>query len=105
MTSLDPNRATPPRPANDAAEFRSLVGYWPAAAALALATIVRSVSWLNCDVSWNLTLGGKVLAGARPYIDFSDPNPPASFLIYVPAILIGREFGVSAEFVVTALVF
>jgi len=38
-------------------------------------------------------------------IDFSEPNPPASILIYLPAILIGRLFGFAPELAVTLLIF
>jgi hypothetical protein len=79
--------------------------YWPAAATILVAIVVRSLSWLNCDVSWLLTLGEQVLSGARPYIDFTEPNPPASILIYMPAILIGRIFGFEPELAVTLLIF
>src|SRR5476649_2046398 len=84
---------------------RTLGSNWPAAAVVFLAAIDRSVSWLNCDVSWLLTLGEQVLAGARPYIDFNETNPPACFLIYMPAILIAQTIGVTPECVVTAMVF
>jgi len=75
------------------------------AGALLIAIVVRGMSWLNCDVSWLLTLGERVLAGARPYVDFAEPNPPASILIYLPAILIGRLFGFAPELAVTLLTF
>src|SRR5689334_22411009 len=79
--------------------------YWLMAIALLIAIVVRAMSWLNCDVSWLLTLGERVLSGARPYIDFTEPNPPASILIYLPAILIGRLFGFAPELAVTLLIF
>jgi hypothetical protein len=84
---------------------RALLRYWATAIALLIAIVVRAESWLNCDVSWLLTLGERVLAGARPYVDFTEPNPPASILIYLPAILIGRLFGFAPELVVTLLIF
>lgn len=101
MTLPDPSRAIAP----STTRARVLVRYWPTAVALFAAIVVRSFSWLNCDVSWLLTLGEQVLAGARPYVDFSEPNPPASILMYIPAILIGRLFGVAPEVVVTILIF
>jgi len=49
----------------DTTRARKLLRYWPTAAALLVAITVRSLSWLNCDVSWLLTLGEQVLAGAK----------------------------------------
>ena len=86
-------------------DFRSVQPNWAAAAVVVLAMIVRSFSWLNCDDSWLLTLGEQLLAGARPYVDFTEPNPPASILMYIPAILIARAFGIEPEAAVTILIF
>ena len=100
MTLPDPNRTIV-----QSATSRAYPSYWPAAVALLVAVVVRSFSWLNCDVSWLLTLGEQVLAGARPYIDFSEPNPPASILIYLPAIVSARIAGLEPELAVTLLAF
>lgn len=105
MTHPDPSRASLLSATLGAPRTRALLRYWPTAIALLIAIVVRAMSWLNCDVSWLLTLGERVLAGARPYIDFSEPNPPASILIYLPAILIGRLFGFPPELAVTLLIF
>ncbi|MBV8566776.1 MAG: hypothetical protein JO273_15085 [Methylobacteriaceae bacterium] len=74
-------------------------------AMLILAMIGRSASTTCADVSWLLTVGERVLAGARPYVDIIETNPPASFLIYMPAIVIGRIVGLAPEIAVTVLVF
>jgi len=105
MTHPDPSRASLLSATLGAPRTRLLLRYWPMAIALFVAIVVRAMSWLNCDVSWLLTLGERVLAGARPYIDFTEPNPPASILIYLPAILIGRLFGFAPELAVTLLIF
>src|SRR5471030_327596 len=105
MNISDPHRSSIGSWRIGAIDLRALVSFWPAAAVVVLATIVRSFIWLNSDVSWLLTLGEQVLAGARAYVDFSEPNPPASILIYMPAILVARVFDVSAESMVSALVF
>ena len=84
---------------------RTMLGYVPALATVALAAAIRSASWLNCDVSWLLTVCEKLLAGARPYVDFDEPNPPASFLIYMPAVVLGRLASAAPELVVTVLIF
>jgi hypothetical protein len=67
--------------------------------------VLRSFIWLNSDVSWLLTLAEQVLAGARAYIDFTEPNPPASILIYMPAIELARLANISAEAALSVLVF
>jgi hypothetical protein len=74
-------------------------------AILAAALLARA--WFDTapDVSWLLTLGEKLLAGERPYIDFIEINPPASIYIYLPAILLARLSGISPEFAVGFLVF
>ncbi|WP_424361728.1 hypothetical protein [Methylocystis parvus] len=60
---------------------------------------------LDCDVSWFITFAEKFLDGAVPYVDVTDPNPPASFLAMAPAALIARAWHVAAEPVVAGLVF
>lgn len=51
----------------------------------------------NADVALLLTWAEKFLGGARPYVDFFEVNPPGSFLIYVPAVILGRALGIPAE--------
>jgi len=43
-------------------------------------------------------------SGARPDIDFIEFNPPASYLIYVPAASIARLLGVQSESVLIGLI-
>src|SRR5471030_1819287 len=105
MNISDPHRSSIGSWRIGAIDLRALVSFWPAAAVVVLATIVRNFIWLNADVSWLLTLGEQVLAGARAYVDFSEPNPPASILIYMPAILLGQLAGAPAEAMVAVLVF
>lgn len=77
----------------------------PAAAACLVAILLRSITNLGEDCSWLLTLGEKFLAGATPYVEFIEVNPPASFLMYLPAILLARVLGVSPESAVVGLMF
>jgi hypothetical protein len=72
-----------------------------AAAAGALAH--RAVLPTNSDVAWLLTVGEKVLDGQRLYVDILETNPPASALMYLPAIMIGRLLGIAPERVLDAL--
>ncbi|HLH48128.1 MAG TPA: hypothetical protein VKV96_02200, partial [Roseiarcus sp.] len=58
----------------------------PAAAALAALAIGL---WrpVNTDISWLLTVNERILAGATPYKDVIELNPPASILLYrIPAL-------------------
>jgi hypothetical protein len=72
---------------------------------LIIAAVVRCFIWLNSDVSWLLTLAEQVLAGARAYVDYSEPNPPASIIIYMPAILLSHLLSITAEAAAAILMF
>ncbi|MDQ0471181.1 hypothetical protein [Labrys wisconsinensis] len=77
----------------------------PVALALAAAVAMRLANAPCTDVSWLLTLGEKMLGGATPYVDFVEVNPPASILLYLPAILLARIVDVRPETMVVWLVF
>jgi hypothetical protein len=72
---------------------------------IALAALQQAVGHLNGDDSWFLTFAEKYRDGFVPYVDISDPNPPAAFLAYMPAVLLGKVFGASAELVLAILTF
>jgi 4-amino-4-deoxy-L-arabinose transferase-like glycosyltransferase len=72
---------------------------------VATAVVLRAFSGTNVDVSWLITIGEKMLAGERLYVDLIEVNPPASAFLYLPAVLLARSFGLSPEVVVDALVF
>ncbi|MGI4731457.1 MAG: hypothetical protein ACRYFW_06895 [Janthinobacterium lividum] len=78
--------------------------WWGLAGVLVLASIVQQ-AWLglDCDVSWLLTVGERWLGGARLYRDVVEVNPPASVLLYSPAIVIGRATGIGADGATVAL--
>jgi hypothetical protein len=71
-----------------------------ALAVLALAIVWQSRIGLWGDVVWLLMLDERWFAGARPYIDFLEINPPASLLIYAPEVVLAKAFGVASETVV-----
>lgn len=73
-------------------------------AIVAVALLQQALSALNCDVSWLLTTAERMLDGARLYRDIEEVNPPASVLLYVPAILLARLLAVPPEAVTVALV-
>jgi hypothetical protein len=51
----------------------------------------------NPDVSWGLTLGDRLLDGARLYRDVLETNPPMTVFLYLPASFAGRLTGVAPE--------
>lgn len=72
---------------------------WIAASGVALvvALILQVLLHLNADTSWLLYVAERTLDGAVPYRDILETNPPASFLIYIPAVVLARFFGVAPE--------
>jgi len=84
---------------------RRLVLWSSLTAVFVVALILRYVVPANNDVSWLLTAGEQVLAGKTLYGDVIETNPPIAVLAYVPAILIARALGATAEPVVDALMF
>ena len=81
-------------------------GAWIAAGLLVLAAMALRAAWhVNGDVSWLLELAERTLDGAVPYRDFLEVNPPASILIYMPAVVLARLIGASPERMTDALLF
>jgi len=92
------------------ARWRAPAGGLPAALAsivvIGLAAI--GLQWrfgLLGDVSWLITVDEKWLDGATPYRDIIEINPPASLMLYWPAIALARVLGVAPEFTVAAFGF
>lgn len=86
-----PDRAGPGIPA-------FLNSWLLSAVIVALAIAQQAAGHLNGDDSWFILFAERVLNGAKAYVDISDPNPPAGFLVYMPAVLLARATGLSAEF-------
>ncbi len=79
---------------------------WRLAAVVAImAVIQQAVGHLNGDNSWFLTFAEKYRDGLVPYVDVSDPNPPAAFLVYLPAVLIARGLSIAPELVLATITF
>ncbi len=79
---------------------------WASIIVLFVAAIVlRHFLAANTDVSWLLTVGERVLDGHRLYVDVIETNPPMAVLVYIPGIVIAREFGLPVEGVTDGLVF
>jgi len=92
------HRAAPPL----AARLRPAL---PLIAVTIAAIVLRLLMVTATDVSWLITLSEKVLDGTRLYVDLIEVNPPASVLLYLPAVALARWVGVAPEIVVNALVF
>src|SRR5262245_39342944 len=91
-----------------AAARAALTSWLPWIAIIALVTgavAMRSVVAANTDVSWLVIAGERWLDGQKLYSDIIETNPPMAILVYVPAILIARSLGISAEIVVEGLLF
>jgi hypothetical protein len=69
-------------------------------AILLLAIALQAYFGAFGDISWMLTIGEKWLDGQTPYVDFVETNPPASILLYMPAIAVARALGAKPEFAV-----
>jgi hypothetical protein len=80
-------------------------GWLPALAVFALAAALRGFIPANSDVSWDITVAEKVLAGARLYIDVIEVNPPATIYLYLPATALAHLLRLKPEWLVDAFVF
>jgi hypothetical protein len=79
---------------------------WRCTVLIVLAAVLQQgVGHLNGDDSWFLTFAEKYRDGFVPYVDISDPNPPAAFLAYLPAVFLGRVFAAPPELFVVLLTF
>ncbi len=84
---------------------RVLADWRVALALLSLGVVQQSLGHLNADNSWLITVAERVLAGAMPYVDIIETNPPASFILYLPAVWAATVLHVSPEFMTSAFVF
>lgn len=82
-----------------------LASPWTTLALVGVAIGQQLAGHIDCDVSWFITFAEKVVDGAVPYVDVTDPNPPAAFLSLVPAVKLARALGLAVEPVVAGLVF
>jgi hypothetical protein len=72
-------------------------------AAFVGALVVQLMRPTNLDVSWLLTVNERILAGATPYRDVIELNPPASILLYRIPVLVAKLLSLPSEWVVAAL--
>ena len=72
---------------------------------LCVAILQQSLGHHNADNSWLIHVCERLLDGARIYVDPIETNPPASFLIYLPAVALARLLRLPSEFMVSLFVF
>lgn len=90
-------------PARISSRSSGLIGWAGAAVVLAFAALLQAIGHLNGDDAWFLTFAEKFVDGQRAYVDVADPNPPAAFIAYVPAVHIARLMALRPECVLVAL--
>ena len=83
----------------------SLLAWLSVFAVLAVAIAQHAGATLNPDNSWLLTIGEKWLSGQVPYVDFVEVNPPASILLYMPAVALAHWLDIRPEILVTFMMF
>ena len=75
------------------------------AALFALALAEQLHFGMMADVAWLIDCNERWLNGAIPYRDFTEINPPASLLLYWPAVALARGLGLRSETVVSGFGF
>jgi hypothetical protein len=93
------------RSVSQLASYASLRRALPLLLALIASVALRHFVLMNWDVSWLITVGEKMLAGERFGRDILEINPPASPLLYIPAILVARSLAIAPELAVDGLTF
>lgn len=63
--------------------------------AAAYAAVVHGAQPVGPDVGWLAVLAGRVLDGARLYVDVAEMNPPMSVYLYGPVVIAERLTGLS----------
>jgi hypothetical protein len=74
-----------------------------AAMAVVLVVVLKDIP-LGHDQSWYLISVQKILAGARPYVDVIELNPPLNFYLVMPAVYAAELLGVRSDPVFIAYV-
>jgi len=70
----------------------------------ALGVLPAALGRVQPDTGWYLYSAGRVLDGARMYVDLVEVNPPLIVWLDIVPVALGRAFGVPAELVFTVLV-
>ncbi len=87
-------------------ERKAPAAIWIAAAALLAVGLATQLSLgMMADVAWLAHCDERWLDGAVPYRDFIEINPPASLLLYLPAVAAARALGLRSELCVAVFAF
>lgn len=105
MSSIDQRQASAFIPHQPARLTQSLSSPLTSLLLVLIAIAQQLVGHTDGDVSWFITFAEKFVDGAVPYVDITDPNPPAAFLVFVPAVHVARALGLAIEPVAAAFVF
>lgn len=82
---------------SSAAPVRTRAGALVSLAIVALAAVIQGMGEQICDNSWLILFAERVYEGATPYADITDPNLPATWLVYMPAVILQKWTGLRAE--------
>jgi hypothetical protein len=108
MSTIDSRQAGPGAVFEQARQARlthTLASPWLTGGLVLFAIAQQIAGHLDCDVSWFITFAEKFVDGKIPYVDVTDPNPPASFLAFAPAVWLARALHVAVEPIVATFVF
>ncbi len=97
---VSPDAKSVYRPTADQLAFAGLM-----AVAWAVALVLLAPTTLHHDINWYLVATGRMLDGARLYVDIIEVNPPLSFVLTVPAVVAARLTGLAAQPAFVAYVF
>jgi hypothetical protein len=106
MSDVTSVLADGPRVDRTTGRHRAGIGaYAPLAAIVAFALWSQTHFGVDENTSWLINVGERMLDGATPYVDMMETNPPASILLYLPALWAARFFNVPSEFMVDLFCF
>jgi hypothetical protein len=97
--------ASAPVARRDAAFVLAPGATWVLSCIVCVAALMQIRCGTVGDVSWLITVDEKWLAGATPYVDIIETNPPGALLIYLPAVALARSLGLAPELLVAAFGF
>lgn len=75
----------------------------PPVLVVVLAIAVHADGYVTTDVSWLITVGERMLASERLYVDVVETNPPFSVLLYWGPVALARALAVTPEFMILGL--
>jgi hypothetical protein len=70
-----------------------------------VAWLIHSEFLINWDVSWDMRIANRMLAGGTYVKDFFDTNPPLILFLYMPAVLLSKILPITIMTALRAYVF